>query len=89
MMTSVAFILGLVPGNVATGAAEISRRAVELRYSAACFAASSIGIFLVPMLCVAFQRWREAVKKRFWAGRASDAFFDPTTGQSEAPQSRI
>ena len=28
-------------------------------------AASSIGIFLVPMLYVTFQRWREAAKKRF------------------------
>jgi hypothetical protein len=32
-------------------------------------AASSIGIFLVPMLYVTFQRWREAVKKRFGGKR--------------------
>jgi multidrug efflux pump subunit AcrB len=65
MMTSVAFILGLVPLVVATGAAEISRRAVGTAVFGGMLAASSIGIFLVPMLYVTFQRWREAVKKRF------------------------
>jgi len=65
MMTSVAFILGLVPLVVATGAAEISRRAVGTAVFGGMLAASSIGIFLVPMLYVAFQRWREAVKTRF------------------------
>jgi multidrug efflux pump subunit AcrB len=64
MMTSVAFILGLVPLVVATGAAEISRRAVGTAVFGGMLAASSIGIFLVPMLYVTFQRWREAVKKR-------------------------
>ena len=65
MMTSVAFILGLVPLVVATGAAEISRRAVGTAVFGGMLAASSIGIFLVPMLYVTFQRWREALKKRF------------------------
>jgi hydrophobe/amphiphile efflux-1 (HAE1) family protein len=65
MMTSVAFILGLVPLVIATGAAEISRRAVGTAVFGGMLAASSIGIFLVPMLYVTFQRWREAAKKRF------------------------
>jgi multidrug efflux pump subunit AcrB len=69
MMTSVAFILGLVPLVVATGAAEISRRAVGTAVFGGMLAASSIGIFLVPMLYVVFQRWREAVKKRFGGKR--------------------
>jgi hydrophobe/amphiphile efflux-1 (HAE1) family protein len=69
MMTSVAFILGLVPLVVATGAAEISRRAVGTAVFGGMLAASSIGIFLVPMLYVTFQRWREAVKKRFGGKR--------------------
>jgi hydrophobe/amphiphile efflux-1 (HAE1) family protein len=78
MMTSVAFILGLVPLVVATGAAEISRRAVGTAVFGGMLAASSIGIFLVPMLYVAFQRWREAVKKRFGRKRELTQF-DPTT----------
>jgi hydrophobe/amphiphile efflux-1 (HAE1) family protein len=69
MMTSVAFILGLVPLVIATGAAEISRRAVGTAVFGGMLAASSIGIFLVPMLYVTFQRWREAAKKRFGGKR--------------------
>jgi hydrophobe/amphiphile efflux-1 (HAE1) family protein len=65
MMTSIAFILGLVPLVIATGAAEISRRAVGTAVFGGMLAASSIGIFMVPMLYVTFQRWREATKSRF------------------------
>ncbi|GEC57858.1 hydrophobe/amphiphile efflux-1 (HAE1) family protein [Bradyrhizobium japonicum] len=65
MMTSIAFILGLVPLVVATGAAEISRRAVGTAVFGGMLAASSVGIFLVPMLFVTFQGWREAAKNRF------------------------
>jgi hydrophobe/amphiphile efflux-1 (HAE1) family protein len=65
MMTSIAFILGLVPLVVATGAAEFSRRAVGTAGFGGMLAASSIGIFLVPLLYVTFQRWRETVKHRF------------------------
>ncbi|WP_445221514.1 efflux RND transporter permease subunit [Bradyrhizobium sp. Pa8] len=64
MMTSIAFILGLVPLVVATGAAEISRRAVGTAVFGGMLAASSIGIFLVPLLYVTFQRWREMAKHR-------------------------
>jgi hydrophobe/amphiphile efflux-1 (HAE1) family protein len=65
MMTSIAFILGLLPLVIATGAAEISRRAVGTAVFGGMVAASSIGIFLVPMLYVTFQQLRERVKKRF------------------------
>ncbi|MTV17339.1 MULTISPECIES: multidrug efflux RND transporter permease subunit [Bradyrhizobium] len=65
MMTSIAFILGLVPLVVATGAAEISRRAVGTAVFGGMLAASSVGIFLVPMLFVTFQGWREGAKNRF------------------------
>jgi hydrophobe/amphiphile efflux-1 (HAE1) family protein len=65
MMTSIAFILGLLPLVVATGAAEISRRAVGTAVFGGMLAASSIGIFLVPMLYVTFQQLRERAKKRF------------------------
>jgi multidrug efflux pump len=65
MMTSIAFILGLLPLVIATGAAELSRRAVGTAVFGGMLAASSIGIFLVPMLYVTFQKLREQVKKRF------------------------
>jgi len=76
MMTSVAFILGLVPLVVATGAAEISRRAVGTAVFGGMIAASSIGIFLVPMLYTTFQRLRERLKERF--GRRSGVTNAPT-----------
>ena len=65
MMTSVAFILGLLPLVWATGAAELSRRGVGTAVFAGMIVASSIGIFLIPMLYVTFQGMREGVKARF------------------------
>jgi hydrophobe/amphiphile efflux-1 (HAE1) family protein len=59
MMTSIAFVLGLVPLVIAEGAARISRRDVGTSVFAGMLAASSIGIFLIPMLYVVFQRLRE------------------------------
>ena len=61
MMTSVAFILGLVPLVIATGAASISRRDVGTPVFAGMLAASAVGIFLIPMLYVTFQTSREWV----------------------------
>ena len=72
MMTSIAFILGLVPLVVATGAAQISRRAVGTAVFGGMLAASSIGIFLVPMLYVVFQTSRERVKARFGSAPAEN-----------------
>lgn len=64
MMTSVAFIFGLLPLVLATGAAELSRRAVGTAVFAGMLAASSIGTLMVPMLYVTFQRLRERAKAR-------------------------
>ena len=71
MMTSIAFILGLLPLVIATGAAEISRRAVGTAVFGGMLAASSIGIFMVPMLYVTFQSVRERVKRRLGSASAS------------------
>ncbi|WP_237213573.1 efflux RND transporter permease subunit [Falsiroseomonas oryziterrae] len=65
MMTSVAFILGLVPLVIATGAASASRRAVGTPVFGGMIMASLIGIFMIPMLYVVFQTMREKVKARF------------------------
>src|SRR4029077_3520002 len=63
MMPSIAFILGLLPLVIATGAAELSRRAVGTAVFGGMLAASSIGIFMVPMLYVTFQQLRERAKE--------------------------
>ncbi|MFO1080074.1 MAG: multidrug efflux RND transporter permease subunit [Reyranellaceae bacterium] len=59
MMTSFAFILGLVPLVIAHGAAQVSRRDIGTSVFAGMLVASTLGIFLIPMLYVVFQRLRE------------------------------
>ena len=66
MMTSIAFVLGLLPLVTAQGAAMLSRRSVGMPVFAGMIAASAIGIFIIPMLYVTFQSLREAAKER-WA----------------------
>ncbi len=65
MMTSIAFVLGLVPLVIATGAAAVSRRAVGTPVFGGMLAASIVGIFMIPMLYVVFQTAREWVKGKF------------------------
>jgi multidrug efflux pump subunit AcrB len=60
MMTSIAFILGLAPLVIAHGAAQISRRGIGTSVFAGMIGSSTIGIFVIPMLYVVFQRLREA-----------------------------
>ncbi len=52
MMTSFAFILGVVPLVLASGAASISRKALGTAVFGGMVASSSLGIFFVPMLYV-------------------------------------
>ncbi|WP_424814778.1 efflux RND transporter permease subunit [Roseococcus sp. YIM B11640] len=68
MMTSFAFILGLVPLITATGAASLSRQAVGLPVFGGMLAASVLGIFMIPMLYVVFQSTREWLKARLGMG---------------------
>jgi Cu/Ag efflux pump CusA len=62
MMTSFAFILGLLPLVVATGAAMLARRNVSVPVFAGMIAASFLGIFVIPPLYVTFQGLRERLK---------------------------
>ncbi|HWL71093.1 MAG TPA: multidrug efflux RND transporter permease subunit [Geminicoccus sp.] len=59
MMTSFAFILGLVPLILATGPGSASRIAVGSPVFYGMLAAASVGILLIPMLYVVFQHLRE------------------------------
>ncbi|WP_198375368.1 efflux RND transporter permease subunit [Neoroseomonas rubea] len=65
MMTSIAFVLGLVPLVFAEGAAMMSRRAVGTAVFGGMLAAALIGIFVIPMLYVVFQSIREKSKAVF------------------------
>jgi hydrophobe/amphiphile efflux-1 (HAE1) family protein len=64
MMTSFAFIAGLVPLVIATGAGQLSRRGVGTAVFTGMIAASFLGIFLIPLLYVVFQQLRERIKRR-------------------------
>ena len=59
IMTSFAFILGLLPLVIAEGAGAASRRAVGTPVFGGMLAAAVFGIFVIPMLYVVFQRMRE------------------------------
>ncbi|MDE8347276.1 MAG: efflux RND transporter permease subunit, partial [Acidocella sp.] len=59
MMTSIAFVFGLIPLVIATGAAQISRRSLGTPVFAGMIAASLVGIFIIPLLYTVFQRIRE------------------------------
>jgi hydrophobe/amphiphile efflux-1 (HAE1) family protein len=67
MMTSFAFIMGLVPLVIANGPGADSMIAVGVPVLAGMLAASIFGIFLIPMLYVVFQRLTEG------RGSADDA----------------
>ncbi|MGY6251768.1 efflux RND transporter permease subunit, partial [Bosea thiooxidans] len=65
MMTSFAFILGLVPLVWANGASMLARQNVSTPVFMGMIASSTIGIILIPMLYVAFQTLREKIKGVF------------------------
>ena len=62
MMTSFAFILGLVPLVIASGAGAATQRAVGTSVFGGMIAASCLGIFVIPGLYVVFQQLREKLK---------------------------
>ena len=62
MMTSFAFILGLLPLVVAVGPSQLARRDVGTPVFGGMLTASFIGIFAIPALYVIFQRLRERLR---------------------------
>ncbi|MGR7997722.1 efflux RND transporter permease subunit [Xanthobacter sp. ZOL 2024] len=71
MMTSIAFILGLVPLVWANGASMMARQNVSTPVFMGMLAASSVGILVIPMLYVTFQGMRERIKALFSRSAAS------------------
>jgi multidrug efflux pump subunit AcrB len=61
MMTSFAFILGLVPLVIASGAGAATQRAVGTAVFGGMLASACLGIFVIPGLYVAFEKMRRAV----------------------------
>src|SRR5262249_28182126 len=63
MMTSFAFIVGLIPLVIASGSGAATVRAVGTAVFGGMIAASFLGIFVIPGLYVLFQSLQEWVKK--------------------------
>ena len=81
MMTSFAFILGLLPLVIAVGAGATSRRAVGTPVFGGMLFASIFGIFIIPMLYVVFQNLRERV-----SGAAAPAPAESPISRPVAPE---
>src|SRR5229473_927000 len=60
LMTSFAFIFGLLPLWIASGAGAVSRRILGTAVISGMLAATAIAIFVIPMLFVLFERARGA-----------------------------
>jgi len=71
MMTSFAFILGLLPLVIATGASQLARRDVGTPVFGGMILASFIGIFAIPPLYVTFQAMRERLRPSSRPGKTA------------------
>lgn len=66
IMTSLAFILGVLPLVLATGAGAVARRTIGFTVLGGMLAASSIAIFIVPVLYVLITRLSYGKKQLAW-----------------------
>ena len=83
MMTSFAFILGLYPLVVASGASQLARRDVGTPVFGGMILASFIGIFAIPPLYVMFQSIRERLKPSARPGKPSKPAEKPKAAPAE------
>jgi hydrophobic/amphiphilic exporter-1 (mainly G- bacteria), HAE1 family len=63
VMTSMAFILGVLPLVLATGAGAVARRTIGYTVLGGMTAASTLAIFIVPVLYVVITRWTYGKEK--------------------------
>ncbi len=66
IMTSLAFILGVMPLVLATGAGGASRNTIGVTVLGGMIASSTISIFIVPVLYVLFTRWSYGKNRLDW-----------------------
>jgi multidrug efflux pump len=57
LMTSFAFVCGMIPLVFASGAGSASRRAVGTGVMGGMLAATLLGIFFIPVFYIAIRRW--------------------------------
>jgi HAE1 family hydrophobic/amphiphilic exporter-1 len=66
IMTSMAFILGVLPLALATGAGGASRNTIGYTVLGGMIASSTLAIFIVPVLYVLFTKWSYGKKELAW-----------------------
>ena len=89
MMTSFAFILGLLPLVVASGASQLARRDVGTPVFGGMIFASFIGIFAIPPLYVSFQAIREKLRPSSRPRKPAPAeAAEPPPAAAASPQPR-
>lgn len=66
IMTSMAFILGVLPLALASGAGGASRNTIGVTVLGGMIASSTISIFIVPVLYVLLTRWSYGKKELAW-----------------------
>jgi hydrophobic/amphiphilic exporter-1 (mainly G- bacteria), HAE1 family len=66
IMTSLAFILGVMPLVLASGAGDKSRNTIGVTVLGGMIASSTISIFIVPVLYVLLTRWSYGTKELAW-----------------------
>ena len=65
-MTSMAFILGVLPLVLATGAGAVARNTIGFTVLGGMLASTTISIFIVPVLFVLFTRFSYGKKQLAW-----------------------
>jgi hydrophobe/amphiphile efflux-1 (HAE1) family protein len=85
MMTSFAFILGLLPLVIAVGASQLARRNVGTPVFGGMVLASLLGIFTIPPLYVTFQAMREKLRP---AARPKERLEKPQPGSGDIKRDR-
>ncbi len=78
LMTSFAFILGCVPLWMASGAGSAARQIMGTTVIGGMLAASTIGIFFIPVIFYLVEKWSSAAKER--ALTTSNNVPEPTEG---------
>jgi len=66
IMTSMAFILGVMPLVLATGAGAVARNTIGYAVLGGMLASTSMAIFIVPVLFVLFTKWSYGKKQLDW-----------------------
>jgi len=76
LMTSMAFILGVLPLVFATGAGAVARRTIGFTVLGGMLAASTLAIFIVPVLFVVITRFSYGKKQLQWLQDNHDALME-------------